>query len=405
MERDDVLKVFCTEDFNEISDDEIKGANKWICSVLLEDLNTLVGDNNESIQNFAFNLFESLLNKHGEDLESDSMFIKLKIFYRLFVNTSARSEVFKELSLKKLTVIHWLAILRFEDLLPETTYAICCFGKHIYNKYLLEKEFFDFISDLTTICNTNTKDHVHSSLIAFFWKLFEECPTFLSESFQSMGKRDFIYILGILIELTDNNYETESTYVKVHENNIYFMASLLERWCQDNFKEAETLRLPLYLMTILGTLGIHKRNYSDNVFTNKEILSSIKVILMNILGVEDKKGQIPGTSERFKALCNNDDDFVPLNDLKISCLRLVTNICMDNEENQKNAGEVGLLYPVLQCSFDKTTLDVALRKEWSVICIKALTDKCEENQEFLRDIKNKLSSRVVESLKEKTIFA
>uniref|UniRef100_A0A0K0DYT3 Atx10homo_assoc domain-containing protein n=1 Tax=Strongyloides stercoralis TaxID=6248 RepID=A0A0K0DYT3_STRER len=401
---DGVLKVFCSEDFAELKKEEINEVNKWICTSNLSDLDYFVGKRRGEVRYFVNSIFNNLVAKHESNLKDDYVYSKLKVIYRIFVNLSARSELFREICLRTLTLIHWSAILQFIDLIPETSYAICSYGKELYKEYLLEKKFSDFIGDLIVICCKTSERHASSSLKAFFWKLLEGCPSFLSESYHSLKKKHFIDLLVIIKELTDINYTTESTHVIIHENNVYFMLALVERWCFDDFKEADDLYFLLILILSLGTVSLHKYGLKDGFFTNKTTLENIKIILTNVLCNEDKTGKVPILSEKFRDLCCKVDEPALLNDLKIGCLKLITNITVDNNENKIYAGICGLLAPVLQCSFNKTTLDNVLGKEWSVICIKTLTENCLENQKILMEIKDKLNNSVLESLKEKTVL-
>ncbi|CEF65939.1 Armadillo-like helical domain and Armadillo-type fold domain and Ataxin-10 domain-containing protein [Strongyloides ratti] len=405
MLESELMEVLRSQDFTELTDEEIKKVNKWVCSVDIEKLDDVVGVKSEDMRFFMINVFEALLQLFEEDRETHRGYPKIKLVYRIYANFSTRSYMFRNLCLKHLELGHWFAIIRYTDILPETCGALCCYGKEFYKEYLIDENFFTFFGNITDIYAESSDKEVSSSIKAFFWKMFEEVPTILNDCYDLFTNHQFLRLLQIVKSIIEMNYEASSPVV-IHEGNVSFMVSLLGEWCQDDFKDAVDLYIPLFLMESLATIVLYEHGIKKDIFGSKEVLNNIKVILTNVLCNEGKSNKMPTLSGKFKDLWSEKEESEPglLNDLKVCCLKLLTNIAVNSHKNKVNVGVCGLIEPILQCSLGKTTLDSPLGKEWSVVCIKTLTEECPENQKILMEIKDKLNSSVLESLKEKTVL-
>lgn len=95
--------------------------------------------------------------------------------------------------------------------------------------------------------------------------------------------------------------------------------------------------------------------------------------------------------QRLEALSLESRDSISqdiLFQLKTKLMRILTNLTYRNQRNQNLAREMGFLTTVL----DSTALDAKnpLLKEWSVLCIRNLCERNEENQRFINNM-NKIS--------------
>uniref|UniRef100_A0A0N5A561 Ataxin-10 n=1 Tax=Parastrongyloides trichosuri TaxID=131310 RepID=A0A0N5A561_PARTI len=400
MDNEIFTKIFSNSDISSITDDKIKNTNRWICNVDEKEIESIISKNVEGLKLFVNSLFESILLKYGNDLKDDSEFLRQKLLFRIFVNASTKSNYLRKICLLSLKLEHWYALLRFEELIQETSYAICCYGLHLYTTYLLDEKMPSFIEDLTILNNTNEKEHVNGSLTAFFWKLFEESGGFLSESFQSLDREVFTYLLNLLNTIIEENIDDK--IININENNVYFLISLLERCCFNDFEELKDLNILSILLSILGSLALDKNQYEKQLFSDTRIVNNCSIILKNIIYFDVSKETKKGFG-KFNSLCTKEDEKF-MSNLKKSCLRLLTNMCSNNIRNKKSAGKNNAIQSVLYCSFEKPSTEFPLKKEWAVMCLKALTDDCPENQKILIEFKDKINNKTVESLERKILL-